>query len=75
MELIRRIESRRDRTGKCRCYGIFKCPHCGKEVEKVIDDGRRNKSCGCYKISSFKRRVTIHGDAKSCKKKDYIVFG
>ena len=36
---------------------VFKCSHCGANVEKTIHEGRGNKSCGCM-INAHK---TKHG--------------
>ncbi len=36
--------------------GLFLCPYCLKEVEKRLDHGKNQKSCGCHK--GFK-----HGDS------------
>lgn len=67
MELIRRTESRRDKTGKLRYYGMFKCPYCKEEVEKVVDSGKKSKSCGCYNSQFIIDRNFKHGG--SCRDK------
>ena len=30
-----------------RPFGLFVCPHCNKEVEKPLSEGKKYKSCGC----------------------------
>jgi len=45
---------------KYRSYGLFKCPECNIEVEKRLDSGKKQKSCGCiYNNIPFKK---IHGE-------------
>ncbi len=48
MKLIRKIESKRNKKGKLIKYAIFKCIFCLKEVERQLDNGLRNISCGCH---------------------------
>lgn len=49
MELIREIESERDKKGKLRRYAIFLCPYCLQESIKDLYVGLKAKSCGCKK--------------------------
>src|SRR3972149_291423 len=49
MKLIKEIESRRDNKGRLRKQGIFWCDFCKSEVKKDIENGLRDKSCGCNK--------------------------
>lgn len=44
MRLIRMIELR---DGGGRQFGLFRCEHCGKEVQRLKFNGLRNNSCGC----------------------------
>lgn len=47
MELIRRLGVRLSKTGKSyQSWGLFKCD-CGKEVERQLGHGKKQKSCGC----------------------------
>ena len=56
MKLIRKLGTRISRTGRKRSYAIFWCDFCKQEVEKTLEHGLRDKSCGCerYKLSSKK---------------------
>jgi len=65
MELIRRLPSKKDKKGKTRQYGLFICSYCNQKVEKVIENGSTNKSCGCarYKLSGKSNK--IHGEGKT----------
>lgn len=46
MELLRRLP--RKRLGKQMVsMGLFLCPICDKEVEKLLSNGKATKSCGC----------------------------
>ena len=49
MELIKEIESRRDAHGYIRRWGKFKCIICLQEIEKRLEIGLRDQSCGCNK--------------------------
>ena len=47
MELIRKIESRKDKDGKLRKWAVFLCNFCLEEVERRLSYGLKAKSCGC----------------------------
>jgi len=47
MKLIKKLPSRKDRKGKTRQYGIFFCSYCKQEIEKAVENGKADKSCGC----------------------------
>ncbi|MCK5607583.1 helix-turn-helix domain-containing protein [Candidatus Pacearchaeota archaeon] len=47
-----------------RSAGLFLCPHCGEEVERLLAHGRKNKSCGCARS----KNVTTHGLTRGGKK-------
>ena len=49
MKLIEEVESRRDNKGRLRKRGKFFCAFCKLEVEKDLENGLRDKSCGCSK--------------------------
>lgn len=57
MELIRKL-GRIKHKNSSSSYGLFLCPHCGTQVEKILGQGRRNKSCGCLVAHQ-----TMHGDS------------
>ena len=57
MKLIKKLPARKDKNGKWLSYALFWCDFCKQEVERLLSNGRRNKSCGCYKS---KARIT-HG--------------
>ena len=44
--------------------GLFLCPHCGEEVERLLANGRKDKSCGCVRS----KNVITHGLARGGKK-------
>ena len=58
MELIRKTQSRTQPSGGKRRNGIFKCPRCGDQVEKLISNGIKSKTCGCL---SRERYHGMHG--------------
>ena len=48
MLLIRKLDTKFIGGFWRRC-GIFLCPFCNLEVERVLENGKRQKSCGCVK--------------------------
>ena len=44
-------------SGRKELLGLFLCPHCGEEVERLLANGRRDKSCGCARSKT----VITHG--------------
>jgi len=65
MNVIEKLESKRDSKGQLRKYGLFLCPYCNKEVERRYHNGLRHKSCGCVgpKLSGDSR--VTHGCDRS----------
>lgn len=61
MELIERLNTRKNKDGHYVRWGKFKCPFCLQEVERRLFGGLRDKSCGC-KANEFK------GDSNRGKK-------
>lgn len=56
MELIKELGQKKQ--GKRNyMFAIFKCPYCGKEVEKIKKDGLKAKGCShkCYSLNREKR--------------------
>lgn len=51
MRLLRLAGMQVSPGGKRQSTGLFLCPHCDKTVERVLSDGKRNKSCGCARTS------------------------
>ena len=50
MELIKDLGTRRVGTATYSVrYGLFKCPDCGKEVERIKQSGKKTVNCGCNK--------------------------
>lgn len=51
MELIKKTKKVTAKTGKKTLHqlGLFLCSYCGKEVEKQLGNGARDKSCGCFR--------------------------
>ena len=58
MELIKEIESKRDKDGNLRKCGKFKCSFCLQEIERSLNNGKRQQSCGCvhYELSAKIRK-------------------
>ncbi len=54
MELIEKLDIRLDDKGYRRRWAKFKCSFCLQEVERILYDGVKCKSCGCvhYKLIS-----------------------
>jgi ribosomal protein L37AE/L43A len=74
MELIKKTRSKKI-AGQLKTFGLFLCPICKKEVEKRLQHGILQKSCGCkkhggtkddlYKLwSGIKRRCCNKNEAK-----------
>ena len=49
MQLIKRLESKRDKSGHIRHYGLFLCPICDKGVIRLIFNGEKQETCGIHK--------------------------
>ena len=49
MKFIKEIEPRLNKNGHSKKWAIFKCPECLQEVERRLENGLRQKSCGCDK--------------------------
>ena len=47
MKLIRKIGTRKDKSGNNQSWAVFWCDFCKKEVEKHLYAGLNAKSCGC----------------------------
>jgi hypothetical protein len=45
--------------------GLFQCPACGATVERVISDGKRNKSCGCARTSVRRTTKQIYDEHRN----------
>jgi len=59
MEFMSFTEQRLSRSGKRRLrYGLFRCPRCGEVSEKMVSDGKKQKTCGC-----LKQFMVSHGHA------------
>lgn len=63
MKLIRKLGTRINKTGHLQSWGEFLCPNpeCNKIVERILDNGKRDKSCGCKKNTLIAEAFTIHG--------------
>lgn len=48
MELVRPLESRLDNRGHLERWGVFKCPVCGKNVEKRYNPGTYAATCSIH---------------------------
>ena len=49
MKLIKDLGKKRDNKKQKRRYGLFHCEYCNSDVERRIDSGTKQKSCGCMK--------------------------
>lgn len=64
MKLIRKLKARKNETGNSpESWGLFKCPYCGKEKERHLSNGKKQKSCGCNLSAFTTKRNTTHGMA------------
>lgn len=57
MELIQDLGLSKANDGRTYRYGLFKCPACGKSIQKILKDGRDAKYCShkCYAENRSKR--------------------
>ena len=70
MELIREIESRKNKSGKLIKWAEFLCefPKCGKIVERQIGNGIRQQSCGCQQHSEeVNKKIADSKEGKKTK--------
>ena len=56
MELIERLQTRKDTHGNIKSYGIFLCPFCLQKVVRPVSNGYKCKSCGCQEYSEEKNK-------------------
>src|SRR4030067_537644 len=68
MKFIKEIEPRLNKNGHSKKWAIFKCPECLQEVERRLENGLRQKSCGCDKNIRHRRGQKI----KSMEMANYI---
>lgn len=63
MELIKHLPIRYNKNGKRVSYAEFWCTFCNRLVERRLQQGKRDKSCGCkrYELSS----ISLKGKKKS----------
>ena len=63
MQLIKEIGSRRTKKGILKKWGRFLCLICLQEIEKLLYNGLRDKSCGCirYKLISESNKDNKYG--------------
>lgn len=54
MKLIRKLGTRKNKKGVLQSWGIFECLFCLQKIERRLNCGKRDKSCGCvqYKLSA-----------------------
>ena len=73
MEFIREIEGRKGKDGKKEKWGVFRCPICNMEVERLYGSGIYVKTCS-KKCSGIKRKQESQPvkEKKSRKKPRYI---
>ena len=86
MELIREIESKRDKKDNLVKWGLYQCPNsvCNKEVERSFSNGKVAKSCGCLKgnikhlgknTKLYNVWISIKERCLNEKSQDYINYG
>ena len=61
VKLLKKLDMRFSETGYSKRWGLFHCPFCKQEVERVLADGIKNKSCGCARHSITGATNKIHG--------------
>ena len=72
MKLLRKIGTKINKNGDKVSYGIFYCDFCNLEVEKDLNSGKKQESCGCNKKYDGKNNPSYkHGGTKT---KLYIVY-
>lgn len=65
----------REGDKKYRGIGLFQCPYCLKETIITIDNGKRQKSCGCMAKKLIAEAKINHGDSRrSGRKKLYQIW-
>jgi len=75
MDMIKKLNIRMDKRDKRRRYGMFYCPYCNKNVEKIMESGMKQMSCGCAGGTIRGAKQTIHGDARKAKdSRIYTIF-
>ena len=62
MKLIELLDRRHVGSTVLR-FAVFECDYCGSKVERQLSNGRRDKSCGCYKNKLSSESNTKHGDS------------
>ena len=65
MEVVKLLDRRPiGDKGNITRYAIFECPYCGSKVERLLSNGKRNKSCGCVHMQLVGKGNTTHGDSR-----------
>ena len=58
MKLIKKLDRRKNITGNnYSSWGLFLCPYCESEVEKILHAGIEAKSCGCMQREFIKNAL------------------
>jgi hypothetical protein len=71
MELIKKLKSRKLKSGNYESRGLFLCKKCGKEVEKPLSNGKKAISCGCTKD---KRKTSYYTTKDEAIEKGGLIF-
>lgn len=58
MELIKSLQSEKNASGRVRRMGQFQCSLCDRMLVRQLENGLRQKSCGCY-------RKNYNGESKT----------
>ena len=66
MKLIKKLNLRKDKNRMNR-WGLFLCPYCNKIIEKRLNNGKCNKSCGCTKNMLISKANITYGDTINYK--------
>lgn len=65
MELIKLLDRRPiGNNGNKIRFAVFKCAYCNTEVERQLQNGKRDLSCGCMRYNLTSASNTVHGDSK-----------
>lgn len=70
MQLIKKLGTKKNKSGNNISYGIFLCLICNAEVIRQLSSGKNQKSCGC--IKTIKKNNPFYGKKHSEETKQKI---
>src|SRR3989304_76422 len=65
MELIKKLGTRLNKNGIKESWAVFWCDFCKREVERLLSDGKKCKSCGCFRYKLSGKSNTKHSESKT----------